>query len=695
MDAVKGLLVGTASARPLLLLIEDLHWIDAETQALLDELVDSLPGHMLLLVSHRPEYRHSWAGKKRFQTVRVPPLTATGSGKLMDSLLGTHASLDQLKRFLMPRAGGNPLFLEESIRSLLENGLLVDRLGDYRLNQSFGEAPSGPTPTVQAIIASRIDRLPPMDKRLLQVAAVIGRDVPLASLKAIADLTDAELDGAIARLEAANFLRRTRVRKPAFAFKHDLTHEVVYGSLVQDRRMDLHARVMAVTERLYAERLEEHLDVLAWHALKGKLWGEAVRYLRRAASKDLLRSLYRSAKASLELAISALTHLPASADNRALAIALRLEMRLALLPLGEQDNLEKILLEAHAIGKELGDVEWLGRISNFLTSMHVTKGDHVRGLALGADASCQSGDAGVKALGLTLTATCHQALGRHGEAVHFFREAMASVSGPLAHYRFDQVVLPSVLARGGLAISLAEIGAFDEALKVGEEGLRLAEEGTAAADLALALMGIGRPYLRRGDVSKAEPLFERAVHICRTFELSHYLVSVAPALAATQILAGRPRLAIDLLQPVKELAEKGSMFSVYAFTVATLSEAMFRVGDEDRALDLAQLALNFARTRQHRGFEAWTLRLLGEITMRRKMVDLDVSKALFREALSAANECGMWPLIAHCHLGLSNVFCRSRNLSEARGHQRIAANLYRRLGMQFLLWRREMEIADK
>ena len=189
LDALKRVLLRESQAQPLLLVFEDLHWIDAETQALLDTLVESLPtARLLLLVNYRPEYQHGWGSKTYYTQLRLDPLPPASAEDLLQALLGDDPSLAPLTRLLIARTEGNPFFLEESVRALVETGVLVGKPGAYRLAQAV---PTVQVPaTVQAVLAARIDRLPPEEKRLLQTAAVIGTEVPFALLQAIADVPE-------------------------------------------------------------------------------------------------------------------------------------------------------------------------------------------------------------------------------------------------------------------------------------------------------------------------------------------------------------------------------------------------------------------------------------------------------------------------------------------------------------------------
>jgi class 3 adenylate cyclase/tetratricopeptide (TPR) repeat protein len=285
LDAVKRLLLRESQVQPVLLVFEDLHWIDAETQVLLDGLVESLPGvRAVLMVNYRPEYQHGWTQKTYYLQIRLDPFAPESAEELLGDLLGNDPGLTPLKALLIERTGGNPFFLEESMQTLVETGVLVGTRGAYRLD---GPIDAGQVPaTVHAMLAARIDRLPPEEKRLLQTAAVVGKDVPHAVLEAVADLAASQLRDGLAHLQAAEFLYEARMFPDLeYSFKHALTHEVAYGSLLHQRRRDVHRNVGEALERLAPERLAELSGALARHFLEAGILPKGLTYSIRAAEQ--------------------------------------------------------------------------------------------------------------------------------------------------------------------------------------------------------------------------------------------------------------------------------------------------------------------------------------------------------------------------------------------------------------------------
>jgi class 3 adenylate cyclase/predicted ATPase len=310
LDAVRGLLLRQSEETPLLLVFEDVHWIDSGTQAVLDALVSGLAeARVLLLVSYRPEYRHAWHAAPFYTEIRVAPLDGDNAEAILGTLLGSSHQLDPLKRMLSERTRGNPMFLEESVHSLVETGALAGERRGYRLARHVTaiQVPA----TVQAVLAERIDRLPDTDKALLQSAAVIGQDVPFSILQAVAGLLEDALIRGIANLEAADFLYETSLGLDRqYSFKHALTHDVAYGSLLRDRRRRLHAAIVAAIETHHADRLTEHVEQLAHHAINAGLDAPAVRYLLAAGQKATARSALGEAVGCFEKGLELLGKLP-------------------------------------------------------------------------------------------------------------------------------------------------------------------------------------------------------------------------------------------------------------------------------------------------------------------------------------------------------------------------------------------------
>ena len=523
LDAVKRLLLRESQVQPLLVVFEDLHWIDSETQALLDRLVESVPAaSLLLLVNYRPEYQHPWGSRTYYTQLRLDPLPPESAEELLGALLGPEAGLEPLKHVLIARTEGNPFFLEESVRALVETGSLLGERGAYRLGQPL---PAIQVPaTVQAVLAARIDRLPPGDKALLQTAAVVGTDVPFGLLLTIAGQAEEELHAAISRLQAAEFLYETGIfPELEYTFKHALTHEVTYGGLLHDRRRTLHGQIVETIERLYPDRLTEHIERLAHHAVRGEAWEKAVAYLYQAGAKAFARSAHHEAVTCFEQALAALPHLPESHETLEQAIDIHIDLAKSLLPLGQVERRLQHLRNAEGLARALGNQRRLGWVSAYMCDHLFHTGDFTESRAFGQ--SAQAIAETIEDFPLQVAADFYLgvtffALGDYRRAEDHCRKVVQSLPGDLSRKRLPQAEFPAPIAHSYLALALAERGEFDEGIAHAKEGIRLAKALDHPFTLALACWGLGYVYGLRGELNLSARLLERALALSREWNLT-------------------------------------------------------------------------------------------------------------------------------------------------------------------------------
>ena len=688
LDTVRRLLLREAQSQPLLVIFEDLHWIDSETQVLLDGLADSLPtARVLLLVSYRPEYRHAWGSKTFYTQLRLDTLPLEMAGALLDGLLGPNASLAALKRLLATTTGGNPLFLEESVRTLVETKGLLGERGDYRLAEPV-ETVQVP-PTVQAILAARIDRLPPDEKLLLETAAVIGKDVTFVLLQAITNGSEEKLRHGLGQLRTAEFLYETTMFPDLeYTFKHALTHEVAYGTLLQERRRALHAQIVDAIERLYPDRVTEHVERLAHHAARGEVWEKAVTYLQQAGAKAAARSAYREAVGYVEQGLAALVRLPKSRRTTEEAIDLRLDLYKYLVPLDELRPLLAYLREAETLAQTLGDRERLGwarlhighllvLIDDVRASVQLTQ--EVVGIAQNVG-NCQ-----IEARAYQWLSCGSYALGQHRRAVDLLRQCVA-VQSPAPGGE-------DLFRPGYLAMFLAELGEFVEAEQAAEMTLRAPQTTPDRPwDFATAYWQIAWFWCLKGDLGRAASMAERAVGLAQQWELRRTLGIAMCLLGHVRAVAGRIEESLNLLeQGVRQADAFGTMW-LRCPRLQYLGEAYLAAGRDSAAKETADRTLQLARDRGERGFEAWALRLQAEIVASITPVDTNLADARYREAIALATELEMRPLVAHCHLGLGKLYRRTDKREQAEEHLATATTMYREMGMTYWLEKAEAEL---
>jgi class 3 adenylate cyclase/tetratricopeptide (TPR) repeat protein len=668
LDGVRRLLLRESQVQPLAVVFEDLHWIDEETQALLDSLVDSLPtSRLLLLVNYRPEYRHGWGGKSCYSQLRLDPLPPESADELLRALLGSDPALEPLKRLLVERTGGNPFFLEESVRTLIETGALVGERGACRLERSL---PGVQVPaTVQALLAARIDRLPPDDKALLQTAAVIGKDVPYSLLLAVAGHAEEAIRAGLGRLQGAEFLYEASLFPDIeYTFKHALTHEVAYGGLLHERRRTLHAAIVQAMERIWAGRLGEQVERLAHHAERGEQWEKAVTYLREAGMKAAARSANAQAVAYFEQALAALARLP-DADSRP---AEAVDLRIALGPVLIQSRgasvpeVEANYLEAQALGERMEDRSRLFPIVWGLWYFNYTRGRYDRARELGDRLLALAQDAGdpglaleahhalwatLVGLGEPVTAVPHLEQGR---ALYDLREHRSFIFRYGGHD-------PGVCARQFLAMNLWERGLVDQAREMAGEGLALARDVDHPTTSMIAVYSAAWVHCQRGESRAAAELAEAAIELGRDHGVAVWVEREAMVLGRSLIAEGRTQEGMAVIE--RHCGQPGiAGLSVGAiFSALVLAEAYALVARTDEALALVNAILE-----KSAAGEAEARRLRGEILRDRPDGGPDMAETDFRRALEAAGARGQRSYALRAATSLARLLARQGRRAEAR-----------------------------
>jgi tetratricopeptide (TPR) repeat protein len=678
------LLLAESRRQPVLLVIESLQWLDTETQAFLDTLVDALPiARLLLVVSYRPEYQHTWASRTYYTQLGIDPLAPESAGALLEGLLGADVDLGPLKRLLIDRTEGNPFFLEESVRRLVETQVLVGGIG-YRLARPLGavEVPA----TVQAVLAARIDRLALEDKRLLQAASVIGKDIPFPLLQAIADMEPEDLRRRVAHLQAGEFLYETSLfPELEYTFKHALTHEVAYGSLLKERRRALHARIVEAIERLYAHRLADHVERLAHHAFQGELWPKAVHYFRQAALRAAERSANQEAVACYEQAVAALERLPPVREVSEQQIDLRLEARPLLLQLGRLQAVLDLSREAEEMAQELGDERRLAAVYTYLINYHYLTGESERALEYGQRCLAigeAGGDLALQALARRYMGHCYHAQGRYRLAESILGRNLAALDASPDPDLLVRDPVAYVGSAAWLAFTLAEVGDFALAQTHVARAQKVADAARHPYSQAIAWTLAGLTWMRRGHFDAALQPLERSLETCR--EKHHRVWEPIPSALLGLALArlGRTDEGLPLLETSVRLSEELGIRAYLALWTAQLGEALLVAGQIERAAAAAERAREQARAQGEAGHEAWAWWLLGAVAAGRSPADDEEAERCFEEALARAQDLGMRPLLARAHLGLGELDRRAGTV-RAEEHLTRAVKLFCEMDMRY------------
>jgi DNA-binding NtrC family response regulator/tetratricopeptide (TPR) repeat protein len=694
LDAMTRVLLRESEARPLLMIVEDLHWTDGETQTLLDRLVESLPSaQMLLLVTYRPEFSHSWGNKTFYAQLPVGPLPPEHAGMLLGALLGTNAGLDGLRKILIERAEGNPFFIEESVWALVESGALVGEPGAWRLARSVesAEVPA----TVQAILGARLDRLPDGANRALEAASVIGREGPLGLLERVSGLPADALRLWLGHLRAAELLYTTSPpRDPGFVFKHALTRDVAYERVPQDRRCELHGATMRAIEQLYSDRLAEQVERLAHHAVQGEMWERATGYCRQAGIKAMERSANREAARWFGQAIEALAHVSATGQITELAIDVRFDLKNALFPLGELERGLATIREAEQLAESLGDRRRLSRALGHEAHLCHVRGPLDRGVEAGRrglQLAEEEGDPELQVLANYYLATVLCQRGHYRQAVALLERAVEVLERGSALARIGMTGIPAVTTRAALAFYCALLGRFPEGIRYGKESIEIADAARHPYSQVYGDLLLGLLYTVKGDLDRALQRFERGLSICRANGLQLTGAQLLCFLGWAHAQGGRLVQALAAYEEGFAVMASAQTVGV-ACVMAEFAETLLLAGRVDDALEQASRALDLARANNEGGSQVYALRTLAEIYSQREPLDAAAAMDWYRQAMILAEELGMRPTVAHCHLGLGRLASRTSSPHAAREHLATAAAMYHEMDMRFWLAKAEAEL---
>jgi len=668
LDAIKRIIVRESLNQPTVVIFEDLHWIDSETQALLDLLADSIANsRVLLLVNYRPEYRHEWANKSYYSQFRLEALGRESAGEMLSALLGDGIELAPFKRLVIERTEGNPFFIEEIVQALFDEGALI-RNGAVKIMRSLSELrlPA----TVQGMLAARIDRLSAEQKDLLQMLAVIGRESPLGLVRQVASPLDTQLERILAELQASEFIyEQPALAGAEYIFKHALTQEVAYNSLLVERRKLLHGRVGQALESMFAERLDDHLGELARHYSRCNNVNKAVDYLGRAGQQAMQRSTYADAISGLTAAINLLQKLPDSRERIQRELLLQLPLGTAFSTVngwGSREA-ERAYTRARELCERLGDPpELFGALSG-LCAVHQLRGQYRAAYKIGEQLLQRA----QSVVDPALLMHAHSALGCSlyfmGE-LHLARQHLETAISlynperdrPLGHAD------SGVNCRSWAAYTLWTLGYPDRALKSINEALALAQERSHPFSLAFAEMFAGFVHKYRREAGAAQENAERVLGICVERGFTHFL-GAATLMRGWAIAAqGRNEEGIEQIQEgLAGVRASGIELGrpPYHTTLADACRQADRIDDGLAAVTEAQAV---ADQHEERAYEPEIHRVRGELLLRQNHSNAAEAQSCFQRAIEVARDqnAKSWELRAT--MSLARLFAMQEKRVEAR-----------------------------
>jgi class 3 adenylate cyclase/predicted ATPase len=673
LEALKRVLLRESQVQPLVLVFEDLHWIDTETQALLNSLVESLPtARILLLVNYRPEYQHSWGSKTYYSQLRLDPLAPESAEALLQTLLGDDASLAPLMPVLIARTEGNPFFLEESVRTLVETQVLVGERGAYRLAQAL---PGIQVPaTVQAVLAARIDRLPLEAKNLLQAAAVIGKDISAALLQATAEVPWAVVQRSLAHLQAAEFLYETRLfPELEYTFKHALTQEVAYNAVLLERRRGLHERAAQAIEGLSAERLAEHYNALAHHYGRSGNTAKAVDYLQRAGQQAVERSAYAEAVSHLTTALALLTTLPETRERSQQELAVQMTLGLALRATrgGSAPEVERLYIRARALCEQVGEPQQLFRVLWGLWQVYNSRGEYQTMLTLGEQLLSLAQGLNDPDLLLEAHHTLWTSLFTGGElaAARTHQEQGLRLYEPQRHRAHAALYSghdPGVCCRYRSGVCLWLLGYPDQAVASSQAALALAQQLAHPLSLAIALYWAAMLHHLRREGPLTQARAEALMTIATDQGFPEPLAQAMPLLGWALAARGHGEEGIMQIQQGLASYQATGAARDRPYYLALLAEASAQSGQIAEGLVVLAEALARLGKSQVQWWEAEMHRLRGELLLQHAVARPEEVEACFQQALAVARRQQAKSLELRATMSLARLWQGQGKRVEAR-----------------------------
>jgi class 3 adenylate cyclase/tetratricopeptide (TPR) repeat protein len=690
-EALRDLLIRESQERSLILVIEDLHWIDKTSEEFLDYLIGWLAHvKVMLVLLYRPEYTHSWGNKSYFNRIGLDQLTLKSSAELVKAILEGGETAPELSNLILNRAAGNPLFMEELTHSLLENGS-IQRTGDqYVLSKKSSDLQV--PETIQGIIAARIDRLEDNLKRIMQVASVIGREFAFRILQSISDLKE-DLKSELLNLQGLELIyEKSLFPELEYVFKHALTQEVAYNSLLSNRRKDIHKRIGRAIEELYTTNLEEFYEVLAYHYSKSEEMEKACNYVKLSGEKAMKGYALWEAFDFYKEAVELLNKLPDTKDKKKKLIEVLNLMGTPFTFLGFPELSLPYFQQGERLAKELGDTSHLAGFYYMLGMYYDYKGDHLTAISYseeGFEAARKAQDIEMMVqLGMSLI-NSYQSSCRHREIVDKMPEVIHLIEKTGREndsFMSPTSITPYSFFCGLSCNSFSILGNFDEGKALAEKALRIAERVGDPVNLGFVQMFYGLFFYWKGDWKSAKEHIE--ISLAYFEEAKFYMLIIIDlcSLGLVHSYLGDPETARTQaekgIQMYRDLGIEGYL-SYYLWVMGSI---YLDSGDLESAQTSMEEAVRLSRKNNEKGFEGLALIGLGRVFGKKNREREKVEEHFF-EGLDILKDQRLKTWYAQGRLHLGEFYLDRGEKEKALENLKEAESLFQKMGMDYWLGR--------
>ncbi len=668
-EAIRELLIREGQKNPLFVTVEDLHWIDKSSEEFLSYLIGGLAHtRVLLILLYRPEYTHQWSSKSYYKHIGLDQLTMKSSAELVQAMLKGSQVAAELRELILSRAAGNPLFMEELTHTLLENGSIekIDRQLVLSRKVSEIRVPD----TIQGIIAARMDRLEENLKRTMQVASVIGRDFAFRILQTITGMRE-ELKSYLLNLEGLEFIYEKQLfPELEYIFKHALTQEVAYNSLLVKRRGQIHKRIGEAIEKLYAERLEEFYEMLAYHYRRSDDKGKSLEYLELASQKAIKICAMEEAIAYFKEAMKLLDTLPETEVNQKRRVSFLVSQRIPFLQLLKIPEYYELLTKYKPLVTRLGDQALagafyisMGTCEWYLNLLDQAIQSESKAKTLCKEAGNLEGTAGA----IMLLAWAHLLKGDLDQVLLFKEEAVRLMEQQFNFYVF-------VRATAGSALAHLFLGRWDEALQEGQKAFRVAEKFSDNSTISFAAWIISMIHSHQGDLDQAVEYGELAVEKAPTPADKAWAQAT---LALAWCRAGEPHRGVEVLEKVVPmLGVRRAVWETY------LGEGYWLAGEYEKARRKLEECLELAERSGMKLHIGLAHRLLGEVALEANPVQVAESLAAphFEKSITVLQKIKAENELALAYAAYRRLHKQQGSLETARKYLNTALEIFERLG---------------
>src|SRR5262245_15063888 len=596
-----------ARQQPILLSFEDAQWADATSLELLDLMVErvrQLP--VLALFTFRPEFEPPWVGLPNVSTLALGRLDRDDVENMVARVTGGRVLPADVMKQIVAKTDGNPLFVEELTKTVLEAGILVENHDGYRLD---GPLPPLAIPaTLQDSLMARLDRLAPV-REIAQIAAAIGREFSYPLVRALVGRDETALKHGLDQLEQAGLVfRRGETPDAVYSFKHALVRDAAYESLLKSRRHQLHGQIARALEQGFADIVASQPEIVAHHFTEAGLVDAAIEYWLKAGAKAFSLYANEDAVRFFERALTLLKKLPETRDNLERAVDIRFQLRNAMLPLGKTDRILRSLDELDPILACLGDKLRSAQYAAYRCNHHFLIGEQRRAIEFAETAirlAREHGDRDVLGESLYRLGQSYNALGEYRQAIMLLEQSLEFDADVPRRDRFNQFAIPSVVKRTWLVMALVECGHFDAAMNHAKRALEIAEGAEHPLSEALSSLSIGHVLLRKREIEAAVSALERGLDLCDRWSLQVWRPRLVSDLGVAYAHSGRTKEGIDLAQEAVSGAELMHLIVDRAGLLVRLGQVLLMAGRIEAALKLGQQAVEIAVAHEAKGDEAW------------------------------------------------------------------------------------------